>query len=503
MPHPEKISSTNRWLVVVAVMSATLMQVLDTTIVNVALPHMQGSLGATSDQISWTLTSYLIASAIFMPLTGYFTDRLGRKNYLLWCIAGFTLTSAICGASQSLTTMVLFRFLQGVFGAALVPLSQAILTDVYPKEELGKAMAIWGIGVMVGPILGPTLGGYLTEISSWRWTFYVNVPIGIMSLLLAWEVVPDTIKKIRKMDWTGFALIALGIGAMQYFLDRGNQEDWFSSNAIFTAAVISILSIVGFIIYSLKTKEQTVFNIRVFGDRNFNLSSAMLFMLSIGLYGASVILPLLLENLLNYSVLTTGLVMAPRGICSMLGMILVGRIIKRVAPHWIIIAGIIISAIGVWSSKSYSLDISPWGIVWPLLIQGFGMGLLFVPLSVLAFSTLPNNLRTEATGLYSLLRTVGSSVGIAITLNLFTRHTQISWNHLSGFIQPYNQHVTQYFQHLYVHLTTQQKIAILGSTIMKQAQMLSFLDVFTFVTWSFLVMLPFVFFLKKQQKTSQ
>src|SRR5438128_2330618 len=205
-------------------MSATLIQVLDTTIVNVALPHMAGELGATTDQISWVLTSYLVSSAIVMPLTGYFADTIGRKKYLVWCIAGFVAASALCGIAQSLVQIVAFRLLQGVFGAALVPLSQAIMTDAYPPEDRGKAMAIWGLGVMVGPVLGPTLGGWLTDVASWRWTFYINVPVGALSLFLAAQFVPDTERRKRRMDWSGFLLLAMGIAGLQYLLDRGNQQ---------------------------------------------------------------------------------------------------------------------------------------------------------------------------------------------------------------------------------------------------------------------------------------
>src|SRR5690349_21967725 len=239
----------NRLLITFAVMSATLIQVLDTTIVNVALPHMQGQLGATTDQISWVLTSYLVASGIFMPLTGYFSDVLGRKRYLLCSITGFVMASALCGISQNLAEIVAFRLLQGVFGAALVPLSQAIMADAYPIEERGRAMAIWGLGVMVGPVLGPTLGGWLTDVASWRWTFYINVPVGVLSLFLAMQFVPDTQRRQRRADWLGFALLSTGIAGLQYFLDRGNQQDWFAARDIRVAAILGAVGIAAFIVY--------------------------------------------------------------------------------------------------------------------------------------------------------------------------------------------------------------------------------------------------------------
>lgn len=314
----DSLSASQRWIITVAIMAATLMQVLDTTIVNVALPHMQGSLGASPDEITWTLTSYLVASAIFMPLTGYFTDRFGRKAYLLLSIIGFTLTSALCGAATSIVQMVVFRLLQGIFGAGLVPLSQAILTDIFPDNERGKAMAIWGMGVMVGPILGPSLGGYLTDIASWRWTFYVNIPFGIAATLMVFHFVPDTLKKERKMDWIGMILIALAVGSIQYVLDRGNQMDWFAALDIRTATFLGLISLCGFIAYSIKNKSNALFDLSIFQDRNFVLSSLLLAILGLGMYGTMVIQPQMLQGLLNYPVLIAGLIMRPAGlpVCS-------------------------------------------------------------------------------------------------------------------------------------------------------------------------------------------
>ncbi|MCL5260286.1 MAG: DHA2 family efflux MFS transporter permease subunit [Gammaproteobacteria bacterium] len=492
----------NRWLIVIAVMSATLIQVLDTTIVNVALPHMQGSLGATPDQVSWTLTCYLVSAGIFMPLTGYFSDIFGRKKYLLFCIAGFTVASALCGASQSLTEIIIFRLLQGMFGAGLVPLSQAVLADAYPREELGKAMAIWGTGVMVGPILGPTLGGYLTDIASWRWTFYINLPVGIFAFLLAWYVVPDTIKKNRSMDWLGLALISIAIGSLQFFLDRGNQEDWFNSNGIRFALLFAILGFVGFILHNLYTSNRRVFDVRIFLDRNFTIASAILTAMGVGLFGSLVILPMMLEGIMGYPVLTTGLVLAPRGISSMLAMAITGKLIQKNDPRIFIVIGILMSVLGMYFCTEYSLTISKAWIIWPLLLQGFGLGMIFVALSAIAYATLADELRVEAAGLFSLLRTIGSSIGIAVTLTIFTRHTQIAWNHLSGHINPFNPAVSSYIRAL--HLTPQDPHAhaLLGAELAKQAAMLSYIDVFTFVMWSFILMLPIVLFIKYKKPTT-
>lgn len=497
----ERFSAIDRWLITIAVMTATLMQVLDTTIVNVALPTMQGSLSATPNEITWILTSYLVSSAIFMPLTGYFSDILGQKNYLLISILGFVIASGLCGAATSISGMVFFRLLQGVFGAALVPLSQAILVDVYPPEERGKAMAIWGIGVMVGPILGPTLGGYLTEVATWRWTFYINLPVGVLALLIAWQVMPDSDKKPRNMDWLGLTLLSCGIGGTQYTLDRGNHADWFASVEIWIASFLAIGGLVGFCINSYYQKTKSIFDIRIFKDRNFLVSSSILAMFGLSVFGGMVVLPLLLENLLNYPVITTGFAMAPRGISAMISMMLVSKLIKTVDPRLIVIVGIIFCTLGSIPGTYYNLDVNTWWIVWPLIIQGFGIGLMFVPLSAVAYSTLPDSMRAEAAGLFSLLRTMGSSIGISIIITLYTRHVQTSWNHLSAFVNPYNPAVTSYLQSIHLDIHNPLSIPLIANELGKQAQMLAFIDVYAFIAWSVLSMLPLVFFIKRMKRS--
>ena len=496
----KNLSSTQQLLITIAVMSAAFMQVLDTTIVNVALPHMRSSLGATPDQISWALTCYLVASGICMPLTGYFSDILGRKNYLLWCIGGFVVASALCGISQSLTEIILYRILQGIFGAGLVPLSQTILIDTYPPESLGKAMAIWGAGIMLGPILGPTLGGYLTEISSWRWTFYVNVPMGIAAFLLAWHVIIETPKKERRMDWLGLLLLSLGIGGTQYFIDRGNSEDWFNATNIKIAVVLAVTGFIGFIARELKHKKKSFFDIHIFKDRNFTVSSIILLIVGIGLFGTMVIQPMFLEEQLGYPVLTTGLAIAPRGLSSMISMILVGKLINRFDPRLLMAIGIIIGSLGMWIGTFYSQDIGVTWIVWPSLLQGFGIGLIFVPLTAVAFATLPVAAKTEAAGLFSLIRTIGSSMGIAVILTLFSRHGQAAWNQLTGFINPYNPNYAKYLASLHMSITDPRAIQLIAKEVAKQAQMMSFINVFTFIAWSFVVVLPLLLLLKKSTK---
>ncbi|MDX1900621.1 MAG: DHA2 family efflux MFS transporter permease subunit [Gammaproteobacteria bacterium] len=494
----DKMTPLKRALITIAVMTATLLQVLDTTIVNVALPHMQGSLGATPDQITWVLTSYLVASAIFMPLTGYFTDRFGQKNYLLFSIGGFVLASALCGAAKNLDQLVVFRLLQGVFGAALVPLSQAIITNIFPENERGSAMALWGMGVMIGPILGPTLGGYLTEVATWRWNFYINVPVGAVSLLLTWRVLPDTVKKARVMDWFGLMLISIAIGGCQYVLDRGNQADWFNATDICIVALFSVISFLLFLWYSIGRKNKThVFNPVIFLDRNFALCSFMLALFGLGLFGSMILLPLMVQNLFHYPVLTTGLVMAPRGISAMISMVLVGKLIRWVDARWLMGIGTILGAIGMYFGTLYSFVLSPGWLIMPLLIQGFGLGMVFVALSAVAFATLPSHLRAEAAGLFSLLRTMGSSVGISIVATVLARHTQMAWNQLGGFINPYHPALYTYLQNLHLDPLSPKGVMVLAHTLGAQAQMIAFVDAFAFIMWSFILMLPLVFLLKR------
>lgn len=483
-------------MITLAVMSATLMQVLDTTIVNVALPHMQGELGATSDQISWVLTSYLVSSAIVMTLTGYFSDVMGRKRFLLLSIAGFVVASGLCGLSQDLVQIVAFRLLQGVFGAALVPLSQAIMADAYPLNERGKAMSLWGLGVMVGPVLGPTLGGWLTDIASWRWTFYINLPVGVLSLFLAYQFVPDTQRKSRRVDWTGFGLLGIGIAGLQYFLDRGNQQDWFAARDIQISAVLGALGLAVFLVYALRKRGEAVIDIRIFKDRNFATACLLMLASGVGLFGGLVVQPILLERLLNYPIVTAGLVMAPRGLATALAMLAVGRLVGRVDARVLIGVGICTSAVGSYAMTYYSLDISPIWVIVPLFFQGIGMGLIFVPLSTMAYATLKREQMAEAAGIYSLVRTMGGAIGISLVTTVLTRQTQVLWNQLGGHINVYNPAVQPYFQHF--GQSDLRTIAVLAQQLGIQAEMSAMLDVFMLITWSFILMLPLLLLLRRR-----
>src|SRR5690349_15861952 len=489
---------SERLLITLAVMSATLIQVLDTTIVNVALPHMAGELGATTDQVSWVLTSYLVSSAIVMPLTGYFADTLGRKRFLLISITGFVCASALCGISQNLVEIVAFRLLQGVFGAALVPLSQAIMTDAYPPEERGKAMAIWGLGVMVGPVLGPTLGGWLTEVASWRWTFYINVPVGALSLFLASSYVPESERRERRMDWTGLALLGAGIAGLQYMLDRGTSQDWFSAIDIRISAGVAAVGIAGFAWHSWRRGREALFDLRIFKDRNFAIACAAMLALGLGLFGGLVMQPILLEGLLGYPIVTTGLVMAPRGLATAVAMLVVGRLVGKVDARALVGTGLLVSAAGSHFMTGYSLDVNTFWIVAPALLQGLGLGLIFVPLSTIAYATLPRERMAEAAGIYSLVRTIGAAVGISVVTTVMTRQAQVIWNELGGHVTRYNPAVIEYLRGLHLSPTDPHALALVAGQVAQQAQMGAILDVFKVTAWSFVAMLPLVLLLRRK-----
>jgi DHA2 family multidrug resistance protein len=492
--------NSNRLLTSVAVMAATIMQVLDTTIINVALPNMTGQLDATPDNISWVLTSYLVASAILMPLTGFFTDRVGQKRFLLICIAGFVIASAMCGMAVNLSQMVLFRILQGIFGASLVPLSQSVMLQTFPPEQRGKAMAIWAMGVMVAPILGPTLGGWLTEMVSWRWTFYINLPVGILSFILATRYVPDTATRERRMDWLGFSSLALGIGALQLVLDRGNQDDWFSSQTLIFAAILAALSFIFFIVYTLTGKHHPLFDLRIFTDSNFLVASLIMTTIGVGFFGGMVLQSLFLQNFLGYPTFDAGLYMAPRGLASLFVMMFVGKFSAKFPPRNFVLVGIACSIAGNYLMTRFTGDINAAELILPMILQGMGMGLIFVPISTLAFSTLPKEIGAEAAGIYSLIRTVGSALGISVIATFFSRRAQQTWGLLRGDITPYSNALHDYLAPLHLGAQDVQGIALATKAVVHQAQNIAYIDSFWFATMNFVLMLPLLLLVRTPKK---
>ena len=496
-------AAPNRIMITVAVMGATIVQVLDTTIVNVALPHMQGELGATADQISWVLTSYLIATAIVMPLTGYLTDILGRKRLLLISVAGFVASSALCGVSQNVSEIVVFRLLQGAFGAALTPLSQAIMADAYPIEERGRAMSIWGVGVMVAPVLGPTLGGWLTDAASWRWTFYINVPVGVISLALASQFVAETPRRERDMDWTGLGLISLGIASLQYMFDRGTRRDWFDSSDIRISAALGVAGVVLFIWHAFRKRERAIFNIRIFADRNLRTACFITFAMGIGMFGGLILQPILLERLLDYPVMDAGLLMAPRGFSMGIAMLLIGHLDTRIDARVSLLIGILLSALGSYGMTLYSLQVSTFDLIWPAALQGLGFGLTFVPLATMAYATLARSQMAEAAGLYSLVRTVGSALGISVVTTIVSHQTVVLWNDFSAYVTVYHDGLVNYLGRMHLAPNDPRGLAVVAHEVARQAEMGALLDTFRAVTLSFLLLLPLILFMKKPKRRGE
>lgn len=479
-------------MLTLSIMLATLIQTLDSTIANVALPHMQGSLSASQDEITWVLTSYIVAAAIATPLTGWLSDRLGMKRLLTISIAGFTVASALCGLSDSLVQIVASRLLQGVFGAALVPLSQSILLDINPREKQGQAMAIWGMGVMVGPILGPTLGGWLTDSYNWRWVFFINVPIGAFALAGVLTFLPARPARAHvKFDAFGFATLALAIGAFQAMLDRGEQLDWFGSYEIRIEALVAALAFAFFLAHTATVGKASFFKSELLRDPNFAAGTLFIFVVGAVLYATRALLPPMLQNLMGYPVATTGLVTAPSGAGTMIAMLFVGRLLKHVDARLLLLAGLSISALALWQMMQYTVVLSEADIVWPGVVQGFGLGLVFVPLSALSFSTLAPELRADGTATYSLMRNIGSSIGISIVQTLMTRNTQVAHADLAAHITPFDPAVQAI-----VGSGSRVDIALLDRTINQQASMIAYLNDFKLMFVATLLMIPLLLMIR-------
>jgi MFS transporter, DHA2 family, multidrug resistance protein len=484
-------------LIAVATMLATVMQAIDTTIANVALPHMQGGLGASQDQITWVLTSYIMAAAITMPLTGWLSGRFGRKRVFLVSVVGFTVASGLCGAAQSLAQIVLFRLLQGVFGAALVPLSQAILLDFFPREQRGPAMAFWGVGIMVGPILGPTLGGWLTDNFEWRWVFYINLPVGLLAWLGIALSIPETRRdRDRPFDFFGFAMLSLGMGALQMMLDRGELLDWFASTEIRIDAVLAGLGFYSFIVNSL-TAGHPFIDPRIFRDRNFVVGLVVIFVIGIILLASSALLPPLLQGLLDYPVMMTGMVMSPRGVGTMVSMLVVGRLLQRVDPRWPIFVGLALTAYSLFDmAQHFTPQMDSGVVVWTGIVQGLGFGLVFPPLSVVAFATLPPALRTEAAGIYNLARNAGSSVGVSIVTAVFAANLQVMHAAIAAHVSPFNALLRSPSVAAFWNMRNTTGLAALDAEVNRQAAMVAYIDDFKLMMIVTLVALPLVLLLR-------
>ncbi|MGN6549810.1 MAG: DHA2 family efflux MFS transporter permease subunit [Pararhizobium sp.] len=480
--------------ITVSVMLATIMQVLDTTIANVALPHMAGSLNATQDTITWVLTSYIVAAAIMTPVTGWMSDRIGRKKLFLISVAGFTIASLACGIATSLPEMVLYRLIQGICGAALVPLSQAVLLDINPPEQHGQAMALWGAGIMVAPIIGPTLGGYLTESFNWRWVFFVNLPVGILAFAGIFFFLPSGEKRDRRFDVFGFAMLSLAIAALQLVLDRGQQLDWLSSFEVWIELGLTIAGLWIFLVHSVTAKKPFI-DISIFADRNFTMGLVFIFIIGIVLLSSLALLPPLLQNLLGYPVVTTGIVMGPRGVGTMIAMILVGRLVRYVDARILVFIGLSLTSASLYMMMDFSTEMTSWPVISSGIVQGLGLGLVFVPLTTLAFATLPPHFRADGTSLFSLVRNVGSSIGISVVSTVQAQMTQVNHQVIGTHLTPFSQNVVNQAPGLITGDPT--TLAMIDQEVTRQAAMISYVDDFKLMMFVTLAAMPIILFLRK------
>jgi MFS transporter, DHA2 family, multidrug resistance protein len=478
-------------------MLANIMQGVDNTIANVALPHIQGSLSASQDQIAWVLTSYIVAAAITMPLTGWMAGRLGIKYVFLFSVGGFTVASALCGAAASLEQLVFYRALQGVCGAGLIPLSQAVLLQINPPERHGKAMAVYGIGTMMGPISGPLLGGWLTENFSWRWIFYVNLPVGILCTVGIIVFVRANRNAHRELfDIFGFLTLSFAVGAMQLMLDRGELKDWFHSREIWVEATIALLSFYLFAVHTATASDRSFINRDLLKNVNFLAGTALMFSVGAIMTGTLALLPTMLQQLMNYPVFTTGVVISPRAIGSMIAMFAVAKVINKIDNRLIILFGLVLTAIAMWQMTGFSLDMDANPLIVSGFIQGFGLGCTFVPLNVTALSTLPRHILTQGTAIRSLMRNLGGSVGISVLVAALAENTQIIHSRLIETLRPDNPLVHSPLFGAPYSLTAPSGVAGLNAMVTRQAAMVAYIDDFKLLMLLCLASIPLLLLLR-------
>jgi DHA2 family multidrug resistance protein len=500
--------SFNPWLIAAAVMLATFMEVLDTSVANVSLPHIAGNLSATTDESTWVLTSYLVSNAIILPATNWLGHYFGRKRFLIVCIAIFTLSSALCGAAASLGMLLFARVLQGAGGGALQPIAQAVLLESFPAAKRGSAMAVYGLGVVVAPIIGPTLGGWITDNYSWRWIFYINVPIGILAVLMANAFVEDPpyIKNQRpgRIDYIGFGLMALGLATLQIVLDKGQEADWLSSSFITWAIVLAVVSLVAFVIWELRSSEPIV-NLRVLANRNFAVGTALITAMGVVLYGTIALLPLFLQTLAGYPALQSGLAVSPRGIGAVFSMLIVGRLVSKIDGRYLIAFGFAVLCFSTYLLSDIDLQISMGSIVWPQVISGLAMGFVFVPLTIMATGTLTQEQIGNATGIFNLMRNVGGSFGIAAVTTMLARGAQVHQAAMASHLTPYDPTFQQRLHDMTTRLAAQgnpvsapqQAVAAIYETLVQQATLLAYIDNFRLLAFLCLLCVPAAFLFRK------
>ncbi len=498
--------TTSRALIAFTVMLPTLIEIIDTSVVNVSLNHIRGSLSAGIDEATWTITAYLVSNAIVIPMAGWLARLIGRKNYQIASIALFTFSSFMCGSSWSLPSLVFFRILQGIGGGGLVPISQSILLESFPREKHGTAMAIFGMGAMLGPIIGPLLGGWITDNWSWRWIFYINIPIGILSIIMNIIVIQDPpyMKRQKmKIDYWGLLFLSVGLGSLQFVLDKGESDDWFGSNTIVAFAIISAVSLVLLLVNEYYS-EHPIVNLRVFKDRTFTSGATVMFFVFLNLFGSIVLLPIFLQNLMGYTAYYAGLVLGPGGIATMLTMPVVGRLIGKVNPKRFLMAGILVCALSTYMMSQFNLTTDFWSFVWPRVVLGLGMGMTFIPLTTMTLSHIPKEIMTEASSLYNLLRNLGGSVGIAFTTTMLSRRAQFHQSRLVEHLSPFDPAYQIYHQRFSASLAEKGvppsgTAGALYGELVRQATTLAFTDAFLTICVLILCVLPLVFIMQQSQ----
>lgn len=505
--NPQQI---NPWIIAIAVMLSTFMEVLDTTVVNVSLPHIAGSLSATVDEATWTLTSYLVANAIILPLTGWLSNFFGRKRMLMLSVTGFTMASFLCGLAPSLPFLIVCRVIQGACGGGLQPISQAILLESFKPEDRGKAMGFWGLGIVVAPMLGPVLGGWLTDSYSWRWVFYINVPIGIASLVMTSLFIfdPSYIRRAsQKIDYWGIGMLAVGIATLQIVLDKGQEKDWFGTSWITVLAVVAGVVLLAFLIYELNIKDPVV-NLRVFTNRTYSTGVFLMALLGVGLYGTTVLIPLVLQTLLGYPALQAGVAMAPRGLGSFIGMPLVGIMMAKFDPRKMLTVGMLVCGLTLWQISRLNLNAGFWDFCWPQFYMGLALGLIFVPLTTISMAPIRKENMGNATSLFNLVRNLGGSIGISAVSTMQTRFQQRNINTLGSdvnYLSASARNMMHSLQAMFmsrgadVVTATRQARAAMFGMIQQQASMLAYNSIFLILAVLFLFMLPFIFIMHRPQ----
>ena len=501
----------NPWVIASIVLLATFMEVLDTSVANVALPHIAGNLSASVDEATWVLTAYLVANAIVLPLSGWFSTLFGRKRFYMVCVGIFTISSLLCGVAPTLGSLIFFRVLQGLGGGALQPISQAILVESFPREKQGVAMAFYGMGVVVAPVIGPTLGGWITDNYTWRWIFLINIPVGILSLALTAAMIFDPPHLVRKtfanglkLDYIGISLLSLGLASLEILLDEGQRNDWFGSNMIVAAAVIAVVSLVAVVVWELR-QEQPVVDFRILANRNFALAAIVMYAVGFTLYGSTAILPIFLQTIVGYTALLSGLVLSPGGIAMMLGMLIVGRLLGRFQARSLIVFGLVVAAAGLFWMSGFNLEVDFRTAMWARTLQALGMAFLFVPINTTAFSSVAPEKIGYATGLMNLFRNIGGSGGIAMITTIMARRQQFHQEVLVSHLTPLDGGVLPALNGMTANLVAHgasgsdaavQALGQLYGLVQRQAAMLAVADTFWVLALVFLSMIPLVLCLR-------